>query len=150
MELILEHVTKSFKKQTILKDINYTFKHGFIYGLLGKNGAGKTTLFHSIASNYKDQLGSIYLKKGNQKELLNSSHLGYVLAEPMIPEFLTGYEFIKFFMEIQKIEEQEKIYDYFKMVHITKEDSHKLIKEYSLGMKNKIQILIYLDRKSVV
>ena len=39
MELIIEHLQKSFEKKEVLKDINYTFKLGKIYGLLGRNGA---------------------------------------------------------------------------------------------------------------
>ena len=41
MELIIEHLQKSFEKKEVLKDINYTFKPGKIYGLLGRNGAGE-------------------------------------------------------------------------------------------------------------
>ena len=48
MELIIEHLQKSFEKKEVLKDINYTFKSGKIYGLLGRNGAGKTTLFKKM------------------------------------------------------------------------------------------------------
>lgn len=44
MKLVIEHLSKGFEKKEVLKDINFIFEEGNIYGLLGRNGAGKTTL----------------------------------------------------------------------------------------------------------
>lgn len=43
------------RKEFSLKEISFTAKKGFIYGIAGKNGAGKTTLFHYILG---DECGS--------------------------------------------------------------------------------------------
>lgn len=40
MEFCIEHVAKSFEKKRVLKDIDFVFEEGRIYGLLGRNGAG--------------------------------------------------------------------------------------------------------------
>ena len=48
MEFVIEHLSKSFEKKEVLKDISFTFEEGKIYGLLGRNGAGKTTLLKAI------------------------------------------------------------------------------------------------------
>ena len=48
MRFIIEHLEKHFDKKEVLKDIDFTFEEGKIYGLLGRNGAGKTTLFNCI------------------------------------------------------------------------------------------------------
>lgn len=45
MKLVIKHLKKNFDKKEVLKDINFEFEKGKIYGLLGRNGAGKTTLF---------------------------------------------------------------------------------------------------------
>lgn len=37
----LEHISKKFKKKTVLNDISYTFETGKIYGIYGINGSGK-------------------------------------------------------------------------------------------------------------
>lgn len=37
----LEHISKKFKKKTVLNDISYTFEAGKIYGIYGINGSGK-------------------------------------------------------------------------------------------------------------
>lgn len=38
MKFVIEHLSKSFEKKQVLKDINFTFEEGKIYGLLGRNG----------------------------------------------------------------------------------------------------------------
>ena len=53
MKFIIEHLSKSFEKKEVLKDINFTFEEGKIYGLLGRNGAGKTTLFNCLNRDLK-------------------------------------------------------------------------------------------------
>ena len=44
VKFVIEHLSKSFDKKEVLKDINFVFEEGKIYELLGRNGAGKTTL----------------------------------------------------------------------------------------------------------
>src|SRR5690606_35997854 len=78
--------------------------------------------------------------------------VGYVHSMPLLPEFLTGYEFVKFFMDINrdKLAGDERIDDWFDRMRLTREDRHRLIKDYSHGMKNKIQMLLFLITKPPV
>ena len=48
MKLEIVNLCKSYGKKEVLKDIDFTFEEGKIYGLLGRNGAGKTTFFNSL------------------------------------------------------------------------------------------------------
>lgn len=48
MEVELSNVTKTIKKQEILRGINFKLQSGNIYGLRGKNGAGKSVLLKLI------------------------------------------------------------------------------------------------------
>ena len=41
MEFIISHLAKSFGSKEVLRDIDFSFEGGKIYGLLGRNGAGK-------------------------------------------------------------------------------------------------------------
>lgn len=77
---------------------------------------------------------------------LREADIGYVFSLPILPEFLTGYEFVKFYMDINrdKIEPGKNIEDYFDIIRIEQEDRHRLIKGYSHGMKNKIQMLCFI------
>lgn len=69
-----------------------------------------------------------------------------MFSTPILPDFLTGYEFVKFYMDINaaRCASGKTIDDYFDMVQIDHEDRHKLIKGYSHGMKNKVQMLLFL------
>ena len=40
--LTVKHITKSFKNEKILEDVNLDFSGGHIYGIIGKNGTGKS------------------------------------------------------------------------------------------------------------
>lgn len=41
MRLVISHLSKSFDKNEVLKNIDFTFEEGKIYGLLGRNGGGQ-------------------------------------------------------------------------------------------------------------
>jgi len=151
MKLVIENFTKSYDNNKIFENVNFQFEKGKIYGLLGRNGSGKTTLFNCLDNLIKFEKGNAYiLNNDNIREELDCTNLGLVLTEPMIPEFLTGFEFIKTYMEINKIDELDKIDDYFNLISLEKKDQDKLIKDYSMGMKNKIQILMCLISKPKV
>ena len=62
MKFIIEHLAKRFEKKEVLKDIDFTFEEGKIYGLLGRNGAGKTTLFNCLNRDIKTDGGSFWLE----------------------------------------------------------------------------------------
>jgi len=40
----VQHVSKKFKQQSVLKDIHFTIETGEIVGIIGPSGTGKTTL----------------------------------------------------------------------------------------------------------
>lgn len=152
MELVLRNITKKFESKEVLKGVNSTFKKGKIYGILGRNGAGKTTLFNCLAGELKMDSGEVFLKDGSTAQKLEVDDVGYVLSTAILPEFLTGYEFIKFFIDINKskIKSETTIDDYFDLLKIDEEDRHKLIKDYSHGMKNKVQMMMFLISKPPV
>ena len=143
MKLIVDEVFKQFDSKKVLKGATFTFEEGKIYGLLGRNGAGKTTLFNIISKDILLDSGNIYLLDGDRKEL-DEEDLGYVISTPNVPAFLTAREFLKFFLEINddKIKNKKTIDEYFDIVGIDDIDRNKLLKDYSHGMKNKMQMLI--------
>ena len=143
MKLIVDEVFKQFDSKKVLKCATFTFEEGKIYGLLGRNGAGKTTLFNIISKDILLDSGNIYLLDGDRLEL-DEEDLGYVISTPNVPAFLTAREFLKFFLEINddKIKNKKTIDEYFDIVGIDDIDRDKLLKDYSHGMKNKMQMLI--------
>lgn len=144
MRFIIEHLSKHFEQKEVLRDIDFTFEDGKIYGLLGRNGAGKTTLFNCLNRDIKADGGSFSLEEDGVCREVTAEDIGYVLSTPTVPEFLTGREFIKFFLDINaaSIQEPKSLDEYFDMMSIDVEDRDKLLKDYSHGMKNKMQMLV--------
>ncbi len=144
MQLEVSGLTKCFGSKLVLDNIDFIFESGKIYGLIGRNGAGKTTFFNSINKDIDIDSGKVYLDNGYGKNELLTNDIGYVVSTPIVPEFLTAREFLSFFMEVNKgrIDNDKTIDDYFKLVDIEKDDQDKLLKDYSHGMKNKMQILV--------
>lgn len=144
MKLLVKNVEKKFGENKVLKGINFEFEKGKIYGLLGRNGAGKSTFFNCINSDL-DYTGEILLQdEENKTRVPDSNDIGYCVSEPVVPEFLTGREFLKFFLEINgdRVRNKKTIEEYFDMMNIDHKDMNKLLKDYSLGMKNKMQMLV--------
>ena len=105
---------------------------------------GKTTFFNCLNEDIEIDEGEFYIEDSNKKRKLEADDVGYVLSTPNVPEFLTGREFLKFFIDINKdkIKNLKTIDEYFDFMKIEEEDRDKLLKDYSHGMKNKMQMLI--------
>ena len=57
----LQNVTKRIKENTVLDNVSYTFKSGFVYGLYGQNGSGKNMLLRAISGLINLDSGSIFI-----------------------------------------------------------------------------------------
>ena len=143
MELRVENLCKSFEKKNVLCDASFNFESGKIYGLLGRNGAGKTTFFNCINQDLLVDSGEFYFYDGESSKV-NPTDIGYVISTPTVPEFLTGREFLKFYLEINKnqIPNPKNTEEYFDIINLSTEDRGRLMKDYSHGMKNKMQMLV--------
>lgn len=146
MKLILEKLSKSFGSNHVLRSIDFTFDQGSIYALLGRNGSGKTTLFNLIADEVDQDDGSIWIETEGQRRPLAPEDLFFMVANPTLPNFLTGYEFIDFFMDVNpKPDGHKKTADeYMTWIGFEEAEKHRLIQGYSLGMKNKLQMLMFM------
>ena len=144
MRFVIDHLSKHFEKKEVLKEITFTFEEGKIYGLLGRNGAGKTTLFNCLNRDIRADGGTFFLDENGTPREISAEDIGYVLSTPTVPEFLTGREFLKFFLNINasSVKNLRSLDEYFDMMSIAPEDRDKLLKDYSHGMKNKMQMLI--------
>ena len=144
MKLVVKNLKKNFEKKEVLKDINFEFEKGKIYGLLGRNGAGKTTFFNCLNEDIEIDAGEFFIEDNGKQRKMEAEDIGYVLSTPNVPEFLTAREFLKFFIDINKkrIKNEKTIDEYFDFMKIEKEDRDRLLKDYSHGMKNKMQMLV--------
>lgn len=152
MKLQIDRLNKSYGNKQVLKDITFTFESGKIYGLIGKNGVGKTTFFNCLNGDIDIDSGKFLIIDNDNERQLETDDIGYVVSTPVVPEFLTAREFLQFFIDINKesINSDKTIDDYFQMVKIDEGDQNKLLRDYSHGMKNKMQILINLIANSKI
>ena len=145
--LKVENLSVNYGYITALTNISFHVEKGEIITLIGSNGAGKTTLFNCLSNEITMDAGTAQLKDASGTlRALTPEDIGYVFSTPILPDFLTGREFLKFFMEINrdKIRSDQTIDDYFDLVKIDREDRDRLIKGYSHGMKNKVQMLCFM------
>lgn len=144
MEFVISHLSKSYGRHQVLNDIDFTFEEGKIYGLLGRNGAGKTTLFNCLNSDTEINSGRFFFKTDDKEEKVGADDIGYVLSTPTVPDFLTGREFIKFFIDIhsETVKDVKPIDEYMDYVRIPEDTRDRLMKDYSHGTRNKMQMLI--------
>ncbi len=144
MKLIIKDIDKSYEKKNVIKNASFEFEKGKIYALLGRNGAGKTTLFDCINGDTDISSGEILIDDNGSTKSIKREYIGYTSAIPMIPGFLTAREFVGFILEVneKEIKDLKSVDEYFDMVIIKEEDRGKLLKDFSLGMKNKMQMLV--------
>ena len=152
MKLIIKNLDKTYKDKNVIDYASFEFESGKIYGLLGRNGAGKTTLFNCINKDIKFEDGECYLEIDGQKKEIETYDVGYVVSTPEVPAFLTAREFLKFFIDInfEDIDGIKTIDEYFDMIGIKEDDRDRLLKDYSHGMKNKMQMIVNLITNSKI
>jgi ABC-2 type transport system ATP-binding protein len=129
----IEHLSKNYGTNQVLKDISVSFKKGHVYGIVGENGAGKTTLFRCIAGleNYD---GSII----SEFDILKN-HLGFLQTEPFFFSKITGREYIRLLCNardtrVESIDERN-IFDL---------PLDQYASTYSTGMKKKLALTAIL------
>ena len=140
MKIEVKQVSKEFKKQMVLKDINVTFESGNIYGLIGRNGSGKSVFLKLLCALYCPTKGEILFNGENViKEKKFPPSTGALIEKPSFIGDLTGFENLKLLASIQKKIGEDEINAILKKVELYEEKDKKYSK-YSLGMKQKLGI----------
>ncbi|MET0040673.1 ATP-binding cassette domain-containing protein [Limosilactobacillus fermentum] len=80
-ELMVNHVTKRYRRHTVIDEVNFNLAPAKIYGLLGRNGAGKSTLLNIITNRIFPTSGMVAM--GPQNVNNNDEELGkiYLMSE---------------------------------------------------------------------
>lgn len=135
----LKGISKDFKNHKILEDINIVFEKGFIYGLIGRNGSGKSVLMKIVSGLILPTSGEIIIdgevQTGNFPE-----NLGILFDEAGMLPSLSAFENLKLLASIRGKISDNRIRAYLEMFGLDGHDKRK-IKDYSLGMKQKVGIV---------
>ena len=112
-ELIIQNIKKTYKKNTVVKDISLRISSGEVIGLLGPNGAGKTTSFYIIVGLIPSEHGTIKIDNHDLTKMAihSRSKLGisYLPQEPSIFRKMTVSENILSILELQKSTKKQNI-----------------------------------------
>ncbi len=143
MRLVLYGVSKSFENNRVLDNASYMFEQGKIYGILGGKGSGKSTLINCITGEDDFDDGSIQLLDEDDDNVYNYNQVGVTYGVPVLPNFLTGNELVRFFMDVNKdkLNESLTLDDYFQIVNLEIGDRYRLITDCSDSVKYKLQLL---------
>ena len=117
-------------RQTIIKNIDFTFNKGNIYGIVAINGSGKTTLFRAIS-----QL--IPVNSGN---IITLSSLFYYENIEWFDLNLSGIDYLNYIKNIwkstQNLNDEIDFWEMNDFIYLP-------IRKYSLGMKQRLLIAMY-------
>ena len=139
-------ISKSYGRNSILKEISISIKLDEITGLLGPNGAGKTTLFYILAGLTKPSNGLVLLNNTEITNLSLSSRadagLVYLPQEPSIFRNLSVEDNLKSSLETKfssKLEIKRRINEImeeFKISSLAKQKGREL----SGGQRRRVEI----------
>ncbi|WP_434303797.1 ABC transporter ATP-binding protein [Clostridium botulinum] len=137
----IHSVTKKFKGNVILENINLNLEKGIIYGFVGRNGSGKTVLFKMIAGFLLPNSGEIKInEKKIGKDIDFPANCGIIIESPGFINSLSGYKNLKLLSDIRGIISDNKIREYMEFFNLDPND-RKSVKNYSLGMKQKLGLI---------
>ncbi len=142
----IRHVSKSFGKQEVLKDINLEITEGEIFGLLGPSGAGKTTLVKQLAGLETPTSGENYLFNQKMPSLGLIQRIGYMAQADALYEDLSAKENLQFFSSLYGLtgkKQSQRIAEVMETVELF-DHLNKLVSNYSGGMKRRLSLAIAL------
>ncbi len=139
----INSLNKSYKKEQVLKELNWQVNQGDIVGLLGKNGAGKSTLLKSLLNIEEIDSGEITLF-GEQHQQLTAQikgRIGYVPQENDEISWLSISDLIKFRKQFYHQWSDEKVAELIERWDI---NTKKTIAELSPGQVQRVLIILAL------
>jgi len=132
------------KSDQVLNDLNLVVEKGAIYGFIGPNGAGKTTTIRLLLGLLPNYNGNIKLfgspLPGNREKIL--ANTGCLIEQPSLYEHLSGFDNLEITRRIRNVPRSQ--IDKVLMLVDLKAAARKKVKEYSLGMKQRLGLAIAL------
>ena len=137
------NVSKAFKKQEVLRDINIEIENNEIVGLIGPSGSGKTTIIKTLVGTYPPTKGEVKIFDTVVPNFATLKRLGYMSQDNALYKNLNGYQNLAFFMSMYTKVDKNYIYDLAKLVDL-ENDMNKLVENYSGGMKKRLSLIVSL------
>lgn len=134
-------LTKTYHGKEVVSSVSMNIRKGEIYGFLGPNGSGKTTLMKMLTNLVKPTSGEVEIL--GEKMTLSSyemlKRMGSIIEYPIFYEELTARQNLELHCEYMGYHHKSALMEALKMVNLMNIED-KLVKEFSLGMKQRLGI----------
>ena len=148
MIISTDNLSKEYDGVYRVQELDIRVKEGDIYGFLGPNGAGKSTTMKMLLGLVKPTSGTIEImgkpfNEKNRKDILHS--VGSLIEAPSYYGHLTGRENMELIRRLLDL----PLNNIDEAIHIVRLENQmdKKVKNYSLGMKQRLGIAMALARK---
>ena len=138
MVIQVNGVSKAFKDNNVLVDVNMNVEKGSICGLIGRNGSGKTLLMKIICGFAKADRGEVYVN-GDQigRDIDFPKDTGIIIENPGFIPYMSGYDNLVSLSSISGKVNKEGILQCMEFVQLDPDDK-KHVSKYSLGMRQRL------------
>jgi putrescine transport system ATP-binding protein len=103
MKLSVQHLTKAFGSEPVIRDLSFGLADGETLGVLGRSGGGKTTLLKLIAGLLPPDAGTVHLNGRDITHLPpQARRVVYLYQEPLLFPHLTVFENVAFGLRLRK------------------------------------------------
>ena len=143
MDMIMKTtgLSKKFKGQIAVNNVDIHIERNSVYGLLGPNGAGKSTILKMITGILRPTSGEIKFD-GHLWSRKDLKSIGALIETPPLYENLTAYENLKAKTLALNLPEN-RINEVFEIVQL-QNTGKKKAGQFSLGMKQRLGIALAL------
>ncbi|AKK01969.1 ABC transporter ATP-binding protein [Corynebacterium epidermidicanis] len=142
-----KNLTKMYGKTTVVDKLDLAVTQGSVHGLLGPNGSGKSTTMKMLLGLLKPTAGEIYMMgrpMNRQTRVDVLAQVGSLIEQPSAYLHLTGAENLRIATRLLRAK-PENVERAIRLVRLEKH-MNKLVKDYSLGMKQRLGIALALLR----
>ena len=138
--ITVKNLSLKIQKDVILSDIDLHIERGKITGLIGRNGCGKTMLMKCITGFVKPTQGEVIFDgKKIGEEIDFPKNTGIIIETPAFVPYYSGYKNLMELAMLQKKIGKAEVEEVLKQVGLY-EARHKLVRKYSLGMRQRLGI----------
>jgi ABC-2 type transport system ATP-binding protein len=136
----LEHVSKNFGPELVLRDVCHDFETGKIHGIVGNNGSGKTVLMKCICGFLLPTQGKVFVHdKQVGKDVDFPDNLGLIIETPGFLPGLSGRKNLSILASLRGRIKDATVRATMEQVGLDP-TMKKPVSKYSLGMRQRLGI----------
>src|SRR5512139_2663428 len=137
-------LSKRYREKLAVNALNLTIEEGEVFGFLGPNGAGKTTTILMLLGLTEPTSGQVSVCGFNpaSQSIEVKKRVGYLPENPGFYDDISARENLMYMARLNRIPDEEarrRTAEVLDQVGLT-DDSRRVVKEYSRGMKQRLGI----------